>query len=74
MLDGYTNLIDAIAPANIFKGNGGLKKTVREVQEKLKEYKFVFKSDVKFYLCSIDYKILLEQLAAKITYKTVSVD
>ena len=53
------------------QGNGGLKKTVREVQEKLRKYKFVFKSDVKSYYGSIDHEILLEQLAAKVTDKIV---
>ena len=57
--------IDVLPSCEHLKGNGGLKKTGRGVQEKLRDYKFVFKS----YYGSIDHKIVLEQLAAKITAK-----
>ena len=63
--------IDVPPSCEHLQGNGGLKKTVREVQEKLREYKFVFKSDVKSYYGSIDHEILLEQPAAKVTDKIV---
>ena len=63
--------VDVLPSCKHLKSNGGLKKTVREVQEKLKKYKFVFKSDVKSYYGSIDHEILLEQLAAKVTDRIV---
>lgn len=53
------------------KGHGGSKKTVVEVQDKLKDYKFVYKSDVQSYYKSIDHQILLKELKDKISDKVV---
>ena len=44
------------------KGNGGAKKAVREVVEKLPKNQFVFRTDVKSYYASIKHEILFEQL------------
>ena len=49
------------------KGHGGLKGTVRHLQQVLPDYKFVMKTDVKGYYASIDHTILLKQLAMDIS-------
>jgi RNA-directed DNA polymerase len=51
------------------KGHGGGKKAVIEVQKKIKEYKFVYKSDIKSFYQSIDHNMLMNQLKKKITCK-----
>ena len=43
-------------------GNGGAKRAVRRVWDKLKNFKFVLRSDVKKYYASIDHYILYDQL------------
>jgi len=48
------------------KGHGGLKAAVREVQQRLPDYRFVLRTDVKDCYESIDQSILLEQLRADI--------
>jgi RNA-directed DNA polymerase len=53
------------------KGHGGSKKAVLDVHAQLKDYKFVFKSDIKSFYQSIDHQILLTQLKKKISDKTV---
>jgi RNA-directed DNA polymerase len=45
------------------KGHGGLKATVRNLEEVLPDYQFVLKTDVKGYYASIDHTLLLDQLA-----------
>lgn len=49
------------------KGHGGLKASVRELQQALPEYTFVMKTDVKQYYESINHTLLLRQLNAVIT-------
>jgi RNA-directed DNA polymerase len=44
-------------------GNGGLKKTVADINGAFKDYNFVVRSDVKSYYASINHDILLEQLS-----------
>jgi hypothetical protein len=44
------------------KGNGGLKRAVRDITGLLPKYKFFFKTDVKFYYDSIDHFTLLMKL------------
>ena len=63
--------IDMPSCCTHIKGHGGSKKTVSEIQDKLKNYKFVYKSDVQSYYKSIDHKILLKQLKEKISDKVV---
>jgi len=48
------------------KGHGGLKATVREVQQHLPDYGHVLRTDVKSFYESIDQSILLAQLADQI--------
>jgi len=48
------------------KGHGGLKAAVREVQQRLPDYRFVLRTDVKAFYESIDQSIMLGQLAAEI--------
>ncbi|MCP3923904.1 MAG: hypothetical protein GY714_15100 [Desulfobacterales bacterium] len=43
-------------------GLGGGKGAVRDVQKQLKNYKFVFRSDVESYYASINHKILIKQI------------
>lgn len=44
------------------KGHGGLKQCVGEVQHQLKDYQFVYKTDVKSFYESIDQYLLIEQI------------
>ena len=44
------------------KGNGGLKAAVRETQQALGEYQYVYRSDIAGYCASIQHEILLSQL------------
>jgi hypothetical protein len=48
------------------KGHGGLKAAVREVQQRLPEYRHVLRTDVKGFYESIDQSILLAQLSGQI--------
>jgi len=48
------------------KGHGGLKAAVREVYQRLPDYRFVLRTDVKEFYQSIDQSILLEQLRGDI--------
>jgi len=41
------------------KEHGGLKRAVKETQAVLKEYQFVFRSDIKSYYESINFEILM---------------
>lgn len=53
------------------KNHGGVKGAIRDIQDKLADYQFVFKKDVKDYYASIDHSILHEQLAERIKDKGI---
>ena len=53
------------------KSHGGLKATVRNVQQHLKHYRYVLKTDVRDFYASIDHDILLEQLAKEINSRVL---
>lgn len=53
------------------QGNGGIHKTVANISQELKRYKYVFKSDVKNYYETINHKILLRILSKQIKDKLV---
>jgi len=50
------------------KGHGGLKATVRRVQQQLVGYQYVLRTDVKGYYETIDQPTLLAQLAAQVRH------
>jgi RNA-directed DNA polymerase len=49
------------------KGHGGLKQTVKTIQQQLPQYQFVCKTDVKGYYESIDQYLLYELIAKQIS-------
>ena len=51
------------------KGNGGSKHAVRQLQNALPEYRFVFRTDVKSFYASIDHLTVYEQLCERIVDK-----
>ncbi|OUS10110.1 hypothetical protein A9Q89_11665 [Gammaproteobacteria bacterium 53_120_T64] len=52
------------------KGHGGLKKAVCRVQQQLKHYQFVCKTDVKQFYEAIDHALLSEQIDQHISCRT----
>jgi RNA-directed DNA polymerase len=53
------------------EGHGGLKQCVVKVQQQLKKYSFVCKTDVKHYYQSIDQSLLFEQLYTQVKHKVL---
>lgn len=53
------------------KGQGGGKGAVRKVIERLPEYRFVLKTDIRSYYASIDHQLLMDRLAALIKDRRV---
>ena len=55
-----------LSAATHLKDNGGLKKTVKAVKQKIKKNRFVCKTDIADYYASIKHDVLLNQLRTKI--------
>lgn len=53
------------------KGHGGLKWTVRQIHQKIPDYQYVLRTDIKGYYANIDHFELMDKLAEKIKDKRI---
>ncbi len=66
-----SRLLPISADCNHIKGNGGLKRAIRDVNTHIADNRFVFRTDVKSYYASIDHIALLDRLAVYVRDKNL---
>ncbi len=75
VLKALTIVLSGILPISAdcchIKGNGGLKRAIRDVNAHIPDNRFVFRTDVKSYYASIDHIALLDRLAVYVRDKNL---